>query len=153
MMPGAGPDLDELIANRVLRWCKIHCLEHHIEDYCAYHKNFRPSTDIASAWKVVAELAPLVGDFQHADGFFILKYADSAGHGNEDGSCDPGEIVCDEAEEEDISKWSCHFHPGHPGASSKSAELFECGKNICARGSTAPHAICLTALKLYGVKL
>lgn len=109
------------------------------------------STDMADAAKVMEKLAHLVGDFQQADGFFHLTYADSADHGDDKG-CDPGETIADD-DDNDLTRWSCHLHPGVPGADEESAKLFgaDC-KKICVRGETAAHAICLAALKLYGVR-
>lgn len=121
-----------------------------------FHPRTMPeySADIAAAWEVVSKLAPIVGDFMEADGFFILKYADSADHTT--GENCPAEwaeemVGADNESDdsEDTHKWSAHFHPGHPGADTESAKMFPDYKKSCARGRTAAHAICLAALKIF----
>jgi hypothetical protein len=159
-----GKELDVLIAEKVMGWKKLTfdapirgllwiwdhkegALETEVQRVPSY------STDITAAWEVVSKLAPIVGDFQEADGFFILKYADSADHTT--GKNCPAEWTEDmtaydtNEDSEDTHKWSAHFHPGHPGADTESAKMFPDYKKSCARGRTAAHAICLAALKIF----
>jgi hypothetical protein len=147
-----GPKLDALVAKKVMGWRSLG--EHWAngpKHSDRVHKKaaWQPSTCIGHAWEVVQKLAPIVGDFQEADGWFRLLYADSANHGDMDNGCDPGEgETTPEPDDEDLSRWSCHFHPGHPGEGTLSAKLFKDYRKACARGRTAEHAICLAALKV-----
>jgi hypothetical protein len=126
-------------------------------DDCGSMELFNPlptySTDIAAAWEVVEKLAPIVGDFQQADGFFHLTYADSADHSLRKG-CKADSPQQDDDDGEDKYKWSAHFHPGIAGEGTEAARIFgdwKTAKNSCARGRTAAEAICLAALKAVGV--
>jgi hypothetical protein len=136
-----GPKLDELIRQKVM---------YTVSDGIKWMDGgAKYSTDIAAAWQVVERLAPIVGDFHEADGWFKLLYADSADHGDADKGCNPGGGDYG-PDDEDLSKWSCHFHPGHPGADTESSRLFKDYRKACARGQTAAHAICLAALRVVG---
>ncbi len=177
-----GRELDKLIAEKVMGWkrTKLSYQLHINFDTLTVHpgvkdhflleppeffetpedgsdrKHTEPptySTNLVAAWEVVSKLAPIVGDFHEADGFFILKYADSADHTT--GKNCPAEWTEDmtaydaNEDSEDTHKWSAHFHPGHPGADTESAKMFPDYKKSCARGRTAAHAICLAALKIF----
>lgn len=151
----SGRELDALVAEKVMGLTKNVISVAFAEGNNTLYSQFivRPySSRIESAWEIVNKLAPLVGDFKEADGWFKLQYADSAGH--EINGCNPGEGEYDEKTEEDLSKWSAHFHLGVTGEETESAKLWGPGlREFCARGTTAPHAICLAALKAVGVDL
>lgn len=104
------------------------------------------SSDIAAAWTVVEKIAPLVGDFNYADGYFHLTYADSADHGDNKRGCDPhvGET---ELDEDDGRQWSCHLHLGLVCENNDTPKHWKHGELFCATGRTAPLAICRAALK------
>ncbi len=165
-----GRELDAIIAEKVLGFINVrddiiqtdkdyrgHWERELIHQPCAYAEGYLEivpyfSTDIAAAWRIIDKLAPLVGDFEQADGYFKLMYADSAGHGGPK-KCDPGESRYD-ADDTDLTRWSAHFHPGMPGADTESAKLFPMDSGwSCARGETAAHAICLAALKIVSEKV
>lgn len=150
-----GRELDEIVAEKVMGWKRLSdpTYDWHSPDDGLLAAGMVPfySTDIAAAWRIVSKLAPVVGDFHEADGYFIVQYGDSADHVVEGmgGGCAPGPIVTtqtDNDDGEDLERWSAHFHPGHAAAETESEKLFPDYKKYCARGETAAHAICLAAL-------
>ena len=98
-------------------------------------------------WESAQDLIRLCGDFRFGDGFFILKYADSADHGeSEDCTCGP---IVEDANENDISKWSAHFHIGLRGEGNYPSH-WENGSMFCARGATAEAALSAAIAKADG---
>ena len=95
------------------------------------------STEIAAAWLVLGKMAPLVGDFAGGDGWLTLTYAESADHG-----C--GLPIC-AGDEHHQKEWSAHIHVESPGE--RCPAHWRSGDRFCAIAVTAPHAICLAALK------
>ena len=164
-----GRELDVLIAEKIFghevtlkTWNEGKCGEWSIgkpDYYDSYGESIlhnplpNYSEDIQAAWQIVDYLAPLVGDFENADGFFKLMYADSADHGGK--NCDPGETQTDEDDNDDnddndLTRWSAHFHPGIPGEGSEASKFFKVDSGwSCAKGETAAHALCLAALKIF----
>ncbi len=150
MMPGA--ELDQLVATKVMGWeiASTKASYRKISpdggrDTIIMAHDFRPSELVAHAWEVVDKLAPLVGDFKSGDGFFHLTYADSADHSH--GGCkDPARSLPDSDDDTDGERWSCHLHIGCMGADGGCPNHWDHGMKFCARGSTAPLAICRAAL-------
>jgi hypothetical protein len=103
------------------------------------------STDISVAWKVVEKLAPLVGDFKNADGFFLLKYGEFADHGETEDGIPSCVAESEEVDNKDTGPWSAHFHLGLI-AEGSCPEHWGHGDCFCARGATAAEAICRAAL-------
>ncbi len=142
----AGPELDYLIATKVMKWVG----DSERKDVGLEGYGFCPSQDIVHAWQVVKKLAPFAGDFEFADGFFTLKYAESADHGDDEAGCTVPHPNPDA--DKDTHPWSCHFHLGALGEQPDGVYPpgWDHGAKFCARGTTAPHAICLAALKAVG---
>lgn len=120
----AGRELDALVAEKIFG---LHVLDNGEGPFIWENREGRKlphySSGIATAWEIVSKLAPLAGDFHEADGFFRLLYADSADHGDAGGDCNPGPIEAD-ADDNDVTKWSAHFHPGWPGEGTEAARLW-----------------------------
>ena len=156
-----GPELDALVLTRVMGM-KIADASVRATRFVQMGDTVHPdhvpkfSTVIAVAWEIVEKLAPLVGDFRYADGFFILQYADSADHGEHEAENPCSTMRLDEDfDDDDVDRlrWSCHLHLG--GLCEKPEGTYppgwDHGKKFCARGETAAHAICRAALKAVGV--
>lgn len=165
---GPGPDLDRRIAEKVMGWmAKVEqhpayitprpslavwtkgysgrgITEYTTEDHWR-HTDWSPSRSIADAWEVVEKLAPLAGDFNAGDGFFHLSYADSADHSRGEG-CDPKRTIDDDGDI-DHERWSAHFHVGCMAEGPDYPPAWDHGRKFCARGATAPLAICRAALR------
>ncbi len=99
------------------------------------------STDLRAAWEVVEKLEPLVCRFETADGFIHLE----CGHWADHGECAQSEYA--DTEGEDPAPWSFHIHLGMLGQGGDYPRHWTHGAKYCARGATAPLAICRAALK------
>lgn len=110
----AGPELDRLVAEKVMGWtsdCGVwncHRQWHASHDILARTTDgWRPSTNIAHAWEVV--------EAKHPPHFVLqLQWLDS------------------------IQLWECHWD---------FKRCFNGEATISSTAQTAPHAICLAALK------
>ena len=101
---------------------------------------------IVLAVAFLVSLAPLVGDWLNADGFFHLQYGEFACHGLD--GCSP----IGENEDEDLDAdtdpepWSAHFHIGVIARDGDCPAHWKHGDMFCARGKTPEIAICRAAL-------
>lgn len=162
-----GPELDTLIAERVMGWTKSIPVGHLWDgsevdhdgalyvsadpEVGAFATAWRPSTNIAHAWEVFRRLGDLAATFRCGDGYAIVQFAEGAGHGV-GSKCDPPYPNPDQADEDDhdYGSWSCHFHVGLMGEGPTYPPGWTHGAVFCARADTAEMAICLAALKAVG---
>ena len=123
------------------------------------------SINIGAAFDVVKYINDRLVPFHNTDGSFRLVHMDWSSHNGSysDGlkkyHCDTNllpewEEVQKKADAEDKLdpfSWSCHFHVGSSGQefwdSGKCPRHWKQSAKFCSRGCTAPHAICLAAIK------
>lgn len=133
-----GPEMDELVLKKLGEYKPMGW--------------FTPSMHRPHADLVMDVITPWVGRWETSDGYFIIKYAEWAGHNDEKNDCRPNWKWYSDSEREDVDElpWSCHIHLGLIGGDAYKAgcpKHWKHGQRFCARGRTMAHAICLAFLK------
>jgi hypothetical protein len=165
-----GQILDELVARHVLGWEYIidgegegwvdkegHFVEgFNVEETLPLGAEKIPPPPFSSnkkwVWTVIEKIAPLVGDFVNADGFFYLVYADSADMslGETCTPLFPSYLLIESDDSDDkfelAKRWCCHIHVGLIGGNSECPATWDHDDDFCVVELTPELAVSKAAL-------